>query len=78
MNKTDAVQHRFCYTSDMIKKVGSKYRVVSETTGRSFGTYATKKEAQKRLQQMEFFKHLKGSPSLRGKLRKKSLLKKQK
>ncbi len=31
--------------------------VLSETTGRSFGTYATKKEAVRRLGQVEFFKH---------------------
>jgi hypothetical protein len=41
----------------MIKKVGRKWMVVSEKTGRSFGTYATKKEATKRLGQVEFFKH---------------------
>ncbi|MDE2019495.1 MAG: hypothetical protein KGJ13_04055 [Patescibacteria group bacterium] len=44
----------------MIKKKGSKYVVLSEKTGRSFGTYKTKKEAEKRLRQIEFFKHLKG------------------
>lgn len=33
--------------------------VLSETTGRKFGTYRTKKEAVKRLGQVEFFKHLK-------------------
>ena len=43
----------------MIKKVGRKWQVVSEKTGRSFGTYTTKKEAQKRLGQVEFFKHQK-------------------
>ncbi|MBI2659893.1 hypothetical protein HYX07_01915 [Candidatus Woesearchaeota archaeon] len=60
----------------MIKKVRGKYVVLSETTGRKFGTYKTKKEAQKRLKQVEFFKHLESSPKLRGKVRKKSLLKK--
>jgi hypothetical protein len=59
----------------MIKKIGSKYVVLSETSGRKFGSYATKKEAQRRLKQVEFFKHLKTSLSLRGKLKKKSLLK---
>jgi len=44
----------------VIKKIGRKYVVLSETTGRSFGTYKTKAEAQKRLRQIEFFKHLKG------------------
>ena len=42
----------------MIRKQGSKYVVVAES-GRKMGTYKTKKEAKKRLQQIEFFKHLK-------------------
>ena len=44
----------------MIKKQGGKYVVLSEKTGRKFGTYATKAEAEKRLRQVEFFKHAKG------------------
>lgn len=44
----------------MIRKIKGKYVVLSEKTGRKFGTYNTKKEAVKRLQQIEFFKHLKG------------------
>jgi len=60
----------------MIKEIKGKYVVLSETTGRKFGTYSTKKEAQKRLQQIEYFKHLKGSLKLGGKVRKKSLLRK--
>lgn len=40
----------------MIIKDGRKWKVVSKKTGRSFGTYATKKEALKRLGQVEFFK----------------------
>lgn len=44
----------------MIKKEGKKWTVLSETTGRKFGTYGTKKEAEQRLRQIEFFKHLKG------------------
>jgi hypothetical protein len=43
----------------MIKKQGKKYLVLSEKTGRSFGTYHTKAEAEKRLRQVEFFKHVK-------------------
>jgi hypothetical protein len=43
----------------MIKKVGSKYVVMSETTGRKFGSYTTKKEAEARLRQIEVFKHIK-------------------
>ena len=42
----------------MIRKVKAGYRVVSEK-GRNMGTYRTKEEAKKRLQQIEFFKHLK-------------------
>jgi hypothetical protein len=41
----------------MIKKRGGKYVVLSEKTGRTFGTYATRAEAEKRLRQVEFFKH---------------------
>ena len=44
----------------MIKKVKNKYVVLSELTGRSFGTYNTKAEAERRLRQVEFFKHAKG------------------
>lgn len=43
----------------MIRKIKGKYVVLSETTGRKFGTYKTKKEAKKRLQQIEFFKRRK-------------------
>ena len=43
----------------MIKKIKGKYMVLSETTGRSFGAYNTLAEAQKRLRQIEYFKHLK-------------------
>ena len=60
----------------MIKKIKGKYIVMSEHTGRKFGNYDTKKEAEKRLKQIEFFKHLKANPSLKMKLRKKSLIRK--
>jgi hypothetical protein len=60
----------------MIKKIKGKYVVLSETTGRVFGRYRTKKEAEKRLKQIEFFKRLKSSPRLIRSLRRKSLLKK--
>lgn len=43
----------------MIKKIKGKYVVLSESTGRSFGSYKTLKEAKHRLQQVEFFKHVK-------------------
>lgn len=59
----------------MIKKIKGKYKVASEMTGRSFGTYRTLAEAKKRLRQMEFFKHLGKSPRMKRTLRKKSLLK---
>ncbi|MEK7082401.1 MAG: hypothetical protein AAB915_01860 [Patescibacteria group bacterium] len=59
----------------MIKKQGGKYIVLSETTGRSFGSYRTLKEAKHRLRQVEFFKHLAKSPAMKKTLRKKSLLK---
>lgn len=42
----------------MIIKAKEGYRVVSEKTGRSFGTYPTREQAEKRLRQVEFFKHL--------------------
>jgi len=44
----------------MIRKVGRKWVVLSATTGRSFGTYDTKKEAMVRLRQVEFFKYANG------------------
>jgi hypothetical protein len=43
----------------MIKKIKGKYVVLSERTGRKFGTYKTLKEAKARLRQVEYFKHLK-------------------
>lgn len=60
----------------MIRKIKGKYVVLSETTGRVFGRYRTRKEAVKRLKQVEFFKRLKTSPKLRIRLKKKSLLRK--
>ena len=43
----------------MIKKTKNKYVVMSETSGRKFGSYRTLKEAKKRLGQVEFLKHRK-------------------
>lgn len=43
----------------MIKKIKGKYVVLSEHSGRRFGTYDTKGEAEKRLRQIEFFKRVK-------------------
>ena len=59
----------------MIRKRGGKYVVLSEKTGRSFGSYKTKGEAQERLKQVEFFKHLKSIPA--SKIRKPSIRKKK-
>lgn len=42
----------------MIRKVGNVYVVYSEG-GRKMGTYRTKKEAEKRLRQIEYFKRKK-------------------
>jgi hypothetical protein len=45
----------------MIRKTSGRYKVLSEKTGKSLGGhYKTRAEAQKRLRQMEFFKHRKG------------------
>ena len=60
----------------MIKKIKGKYIVMSEHTGRVFGRYRTKKEASKRLQQIEFFKRLKGNLEMQKRMRKKSLVRK--
>jgi hypothetical protein len=49
----------------MIKKTSSGYDVVSKR-GKSLGRYKTKAAAQKRLAQVEYFKHVKPkSPSSR-------------
>jgi hypothetical protein len=45
----------------MIQKVSGGYRVVSEKGKNLGGPYRTKKEAEKRLKQVEFFKHNKKS-----------------
>ncbi len=45
----------------MIKKIKGKYTVLSEKTGRSFGSYSTKAEAEHRLGQVEMFKHMKSA-----------------
>lgn len=41
----------------MIKKVGSKYEVVSEKSGKRLSKPASKEAATKRLGQIEYFKH---------------------
>jgi hypothetical protein len=44
----------------MIKKVAGGFKVLSEKGKNLGGPYKTKKEAEKRLKQVEFFKHRKG------------------
>ncbi|MBU6323291.1 hypothetical protein KGQ55_01225 [Patescibacteria group bacterium] len=41
----------------MIKKIKGAYAVLSEKTGRQFGTYRTLAKAKRRLRQVEFFKN---------------------
>lgn len=41
----------------MIRKVKEGFRVVAES-GRNMGTYLTKEQAEKRLKQIEMFKHM--------------------
>jgi len=49
----------------MIVRRAGKYVVVSETTGRRFGTFDTLAEAKRRLRQIEFFKHFKARSATR-------------
>jgi hypothetical protein len=49
----------------MVKKIKGKYVVLSEKTGRSFGSYTTKAEAEHRLGQVEMFKHMKSGDAKR-------------
>lgn len=44
----------------MIKKVKAGYKVTSEKGKNLGGPYRTRAEAEKRLRQVEFFKHHKG------------------
>jgi hypothetical protein len=45
----------------MIKKVSAGYKVASEKKGKNLGgPYKTREAAEKRLRQVEFFKHNKG------------------
>jgi hypothetical protein len=43
----------------MIKKIKAGYKVVSEKGKNLGGPYKSKEEAEKRLRQVEFFKHRK-------------------
>lgn len=40
----------------MIKKVKGGYRVITHQTGRNMGTYSTKAQAQRRLNQIKRFR----------------------
>lgn len=42
---------------ETIIKINNKYRLVSKSTGRNLGTFDTKEEAEKREQQVQFFKY---------------------
>ena len=44
----------------MIVRTKEGYKVESETTHRSFGTYPTLKKAKKRLRTIEYFKNVGG------------------
>ena len=49
-------------TTAIIRKDGSKsrpYCVYSENTGRNFGCYPTRKQAEERLAQIEMFRNIK-------------------
>ena len=50
---------------EKIVKKGSKWQVQSEK-GRNLGTYNTKKEAEKRLQQVHYFKHMNEEVEIKG------------
>lgn len=41
----------------MILKEGDKYVIKSEDGSKTLGTYATREEAEKRLREIEYFKH---------------------
>lgn len=43
----------------MIVKRGGLYEVRSHRTGRCFGRYKSRKEAERRLRQIQRFKHIK-------------------
>lgn len=45
----------------MIRKVGSKYYVLSESGKRLSSGYETKKTAEERLREIEYFKHKEGA-----------------
>lgn len=42
---------------ESIKKIGSKFRLVSKSSGKNLGTYDTRAGAEKRERQVQYFKH---------------------
>jgi len=44
--------------NEHIRKEGNKYTVYSKNSKRKFGTYTSRAEAEKRLRQIEMFKHM--------------------
>lgn len=46
------------FIQESIVKIGSKFKLVSKKTGKNLGTYDTKKEAEQRERQVQFFKYL--------------------
>ena len=56
----------------MIKKLGGKYKLVSHT-GKNLGTFGSKKGAEKREKQVNFFKSKGGKGSLKSRGSKKGL-----
>ncbi len=52
----------------MIRHKGSKFCVISRSTGRSLGCYNTKSEADHREKQVVFFKNLSKSSGRKGSL----------
>src|ERR1700719_3140935 len=62
LSRVCGISLRICANREvtMIKKAEGGYKVLSEKGKNLGGPYKTKKEAEKRLQQVEFFKHKKG------------------
>ena len=56
--------HSIRLTEELVEKIvkrqDGKYEVMSKDGDRSFGVYGSEEKAKKRLQQIEFFKHMKG------------------
>jgi hypothetical protein len=49
----------------MIKKMGNKYQLQSKTTHKNLGTYSSKAAAQHREKQVNYFKNVKKSGTMR-------------